>query len=421
LINRKRYKKKTPFNNLYKLVTNTLYGDMTSKFFMTANTTVGNNITARCRAMAWYMEKGLNGFQSVTDGTAFDMNAVVYSLRGRNINASQLQDLSTLTSREVYNREIVLKPIGEYVGYEIKLYAGCDISSKKVKTIRHLTCHCEDGSVLVMQDESWRKWLDAAIVTHLQSIFPNVDVLNAPATTIQVEANVKTNELVSVAFTPRKGQFIIECKDLYTGITCHGASNYALHENQQLACKMRSYSDTNHDSFDNTLERTTDEANPGKDFLTHLTRSSCSLPSQQPFLKRKIIKLKDYQQRQPHYNNLGLNIGDNAVEPGLLRPFSLSQFTFQTLKQMKSWEKDVDADKEKFGWSLERYFINDDGTLDFEAMVCTVNELIKNGVMHYRDWFNKQKKSIDAQHEFKETLEEIRKRVKSKPVQTKVQ
>jgi hypothetical protein len=62
------YGKKSPLEQMYKLCTNTLYGDLVSKFFAISNTCAGNGITARARALAWYMEKGLYGVQSITDG-----------------------------------------------------------------------------------------------------------------------------------------------------------------------------------------------------------------------------------------------------------------------------------------------------------------------------------------------------------------
>ncbi|MEO0968266.1 MAG: hypothetical protein AAFX80_07980, partial [Cyanobacteria bacterium J06639_18] len=55
-----------------------MYGDMVSKYFMTSNPVVGNNITARARCLAWFMEKGLHGWQSITDGCAFELNGVLY-------------------------------------------------------------------------------------------------------------------------------------------------------------------------------------------------------------------------------------------------------------------------------------------------------------------------------------------------------
>ena len=89
LIERKKaqklYGKKSALDVLFKLCVNTLYGDMVSKYFITSNPVVGNNITARARLLAWFMEKGLHGWQSITDGCAFELNGVLYPKRD-NIN-----------------------------------------------------------------------------------------------------------------------------------------------------------------------------------------------------------------------------------------------------------------------------------------------------------------------------------------------
>lgn len=66
-----------PMNELIKLAINTIYEVIVSPFFLVGNTIVGNNITARARSMAWYMEKALHGTQTIIDGCCFDMNKVV--------------------------------------------------------------------------------------------------------------------------------------------------------------------------------------------------------------------------------------------------------------------------------------------------------------------------------------------------------
>ena len=87
LINRKQAQKrdgkKSPLDMLFKLGVNTLYGDMVSKYFAVANTCTGNNITARARLLCWCMEKGLHGWESITDGCAFELTGVLF---GKNSN-----------------------------------------------------------------------------------------------------------------------------------------------------------------------------------------------------------------------------------------------------------------------------------------------------------------------------------------------
>jgi len=103
------------------------------------------------------------------------------------------------------------------------------------------------------------------------------------------------------------------------------------------------------------------------------------LARQVSFVKQGILKPNDYKQRRTKYQALGLVPGDGLFKPGLMREFSLSQFTFNTMDQFVKWEKEITKRKNKFGQSLERFFIAPDGTLDFGSMVETVDKLIREG------------------------------------------
>jgi hypothetical protein len=63
-----------------KLMVNTLYGVMVSRFFA-VNTVVANNITARARVGVWMMAKALGLRQTITDGGIYDP-AQVCTFRG---------------------------------------------------------------------------------------------------------------------------------------------------------------------------------------------------------------------------------------------------------------------------------------------------------------------------------------------------
>jgi hypothetical protein len=80
-IERKKHPKKTPMNTFIKLIINTTYGVIASQYFFTevmgcSNVVVGNNITARARALAYLMEAGLGTKMSITDGGVLDYNKV---------------------------------------------------------------------------------------------------------------------------------------------------------------------------------------------------------------------------------------------------------------------------------------------------------------------------------------------------------
>lgn len=54
--------------NAIKLLVNTLYGVLASKFFDVGNVVVANNVTAKPRAKIWLALKVLGGLQTITDG-----------------------------------------------------------------------------------------------------------------------------------------------------------------------------------------------------------------------------------------------------------------------------------------------------------------------------------------------------------------
>jgi hypothetical protein len=65
-----------------------------------------------------------------------------------------------------------------------------------------------------------------------------------------------------------------------------------------------------------------------------------------------------------------------------MQEFSLSQFTFQTYEQYINWKKVIEKAKMKQKQSLEGYFLNEDCTLNLQALCEWVDKAIANGVMN---------------------------------------
>jgi hypothetical protein len=65
-------------DTVLKLLINTLYGVLASRFFSVGNTVVANNITARARLGVWMVAKALGLRQSITDGGIYTAGAVPY-------------------------------------------------------------------------------------------------------------------------------------------------------------------------------------------------------------------------------------------------------------------------------------------------------------------------------------------------------
>lgn len=384
LANRKCYAKKTPMNKLFKLCVNTLYGDMTSKYFTSANTCVGNNITARARALAWYMEKGFYGFQTVTDGCAFELNKVVSPKSGRSVTPVEVTNFF----RKFGKGYLSTAPIGgNLTTVAIGEVERIDLSWNKGKKGYEpvITLIGEDSKTIVYQGYEAFNWINVAAMSHLQNLFPKVDVLHAPSTTLKPV--IEDGKLVRIDYIPRIGQFEFEAKDFYDSGVFHSSSNYCLTNPNGDNLKMRSYETKKPHSavkFTGEMPGESDrygtENNPAKDFMAQLASNPESVKRQVPFVKEAILKPSDNKNRLEHWQSIGLVPGDSFNKPGMLGEFSLSQFTFQDLAKYQVWSRAITRHKDKYKQTLERFFLNADGTLNYGKMVRSVDKLIEDGV-----------------------------------------
>ncbi len=375
LIERKKaqiqHGKKSSLDVLFKLCVNTLYGDMVSKFFMISNTITGNNVTARARAMAWYMEKGLHGILTITDGCPLYLNNVLHGknkrISGESINLHR-------SGSELHQRNLKAAPLGG-VEYLMK-----------------------DGEVFIKQPDSEEfvsigkgadnSFINTKAIEHLQEQFKLVDVLHAKTTAIKVTENLE------VKYIPRTGQFSFETKNVHYEGAFHGSANHILVNSEGQEIKNRAY-ETNkpHEAVDGdtaeedkiTLfdnDRYGKVNNPGKDFLNQILTNPEAIRRQTPAIKKGILKLKDYKNLSEKYDRLGIEPGDSILRTVLLQEFSLSQFTFKTYEQYMTWYSAVSKLKKTDKQSIESYFLNDDGTLNFQLMCEKVDEMIANDVIN---------------------------------------
>lgn len=424
LANRKLYPKqnaddtKNPENAVYKLIVNTLYGDMTSKYFEISNVCVGNNITGRARALAYYMEKGLVGAQPITDGCVSNINEVLYPKANRRLLAHNLVDVGVMTGKELNNLNMVKAPLCgytqiliEYPELESRYKKDGEIVSES-KYFIHVKAVKDDELVLDLPPKTFdnadgtnyiaepaRDWIDTATMEHLQNLFPDVDVLHQKSTVLSVNKSLSTPGRPHKVFTERVGQFSFEVKDFYTSGTFHGSANYRLKRpGQKPKLAMRSYETKKpHQAWSNTelglkkISRYTptksveslDKYNPNHPAaLLHDSLESRpeNIERANVFTKSGIIKPGLYK-TQGRFRELGLQPGDNYIKPGLLRECSLSQFTFNTFEQWKAWNHFYVRNKDKYGHSFEECFLNEDGTLNYREMVDAMYEAIRGGSM----------------------------------------
>jgi hypothetical protein len=335
------------FNELYKLIINTIYGDQVSPYFEIGNACVGNNITARARCMAWYMEKGLNGVQSITDGCAFELNRIVHE---RN------QLLTTESVFEVYDKG------SDKGNYRFAPLGNSEISIKKwFKDKENL------NYAVLSQDDKDISYTEISnkCLEHLQKLFPDVDVLH--------------KELNGV-----KGQYSLEIKNIVSGGSFHGSANYIFNEFEDtyLKAKMRSYGKDKHKAvalINDLIEVIDDGYTPASQFLKNLYENPKQVKRGEVFIDSSILKIGSYRQLyDSRYESTKLFPGCTMERARLMREFSLNQFTFRTYEQYKSWEREWKRLLDATGQSYEAFFLDDD-CVNVEAMVKEVDRRIRKG------------------------------------------
>jgi hypothetical protein len=194
-----------------KLISNTIYGCIASAFFGTdgtgiSNFVVGNNITARARALAWTMAKGLHMIITVTDGGIFDCNKVLsYRRKSLDIFANVANEQLTDSSRH-------------------KVVEVIPLYGKEIPFDENINVVLGNGDLPHVADKAWE---------HLKDVFPELDIF-------------------------KYDQFGFEVKSVYTSCEIRNKSDYILRnefKNSSIA-KIRG------------LQQMKDEDNPNNDNCT---------------------------------------------------------------------------------------------------------------------------------------------------------
>ena len=133
---------------------------------------------------------------------------------------------------------------------------------------------------------------------------------------------------------------------------------------------------------DNKEVKLTEEYSPSEEFLKALYRPQ-AVERSNVFIMSRILKVGDYRKNYQRWHDTDVFPGCSIELPRLLHEFSISQFTFQTYEQFKSWESEHKRYLRKYGQSYEMFFINESGTLNFQLMVETIDKLIRDGAMSF--------------------------------------
>lgn len=366
LLKRKKQPKKTPLNTLFKLCTNTLYGVMVSKYFKVSNSCVGQNVTARARLMAWCLEKGLHGHQSITDGAVFDLNRVCYGRRDRKINDSNSTSTNRFSDTELKDKQVIFRPLNSFDS--IKWYEDTEdkLEFWEVNSIT-LVKECK----LITVKEA-KQNIDVLALQHLKNEFAGLDILHA-----------KTTDIYGLE---RDSVFVFETKGIVKSGVFHGSANYFLSGGQ-------------HDSYGSNNEMIAFRSYEKKlsaspvNFCYQLLADPTAITRQNPFTKQTIVKVADFSQRyNSFYKDHVFKAGDSIYSAGILRECSISQFLFLNGSQRDSWEKESTYLKENFGQSYEAWFVDrETGKLNYQLMVETLDKAISEGYKSFKSYIDKSK------------------------------
>ena len=333
---RKKYDKNDPdqsaMNTFIKLIINTTYGDLVSPYFYLANTIVGNNVTARARAMAWYMEKALHGIQTVTDGCAFQLNKVVKS-RYALTNAKYFQ----------------LKNGGS----QKDLWFGCLMKRKrKIEEIDKLEEEIPEINELVS--------------THIKKTFSKVKVVH---------------------------QYEVEVRGIYTGIATHGPSNYQLYRKEDIMkTKMRSYKNIEYINYDINEYCSKGAFSRTVRWLDNIYKQPTKISRGEPFVEEVIIKTNQYNKQKERLSQLDIGIGDVDHRVRIISEFSLSMFLYKSHTQYISWKKEHDHLKMCYKQSYEAEFIKPTGELNYMDMIKNIQQKIRTGMNRF---YKRRKHNLD--------------------------
>lgn len=391
--NRMQYEKNSPLNILFKLISNTLYGDSVSRHFATSSVVAGSNVTGTVRGFMYLAEKGLNLVGSITDGQLFDLNRVLHSrpdprTKRGNPGPGQLS-LETrayrLPPRELKERGFAkLAPL-----------IGKKIETEWVEGDIELRIEHAPGVIEIARGKAALKRVDDAAFDHLVKLWPRCKLL---ADTFKVVGGLNPDK--SIRYEDQRGIFRFETKQFVRQAAMHGSANYwhkPLDPNGKNSPKMRSFEGSReHYAFTLDANEKLIESDsyvgqsPAHALLGAVMSDPARVPILPPFTKTRILKPGIYSPKPVKGRSLtsrflaqGVVIvpGDSIYVIGRPRIFSLAQFTFQTRAQYSAWSRATNQLVNKFGISFEQFFTNPDGiTVDYQTMVSEIDNAIVAGV-----------------------------------------
>ncbi len=401
----KEFGKGSPLDTLYKLVSNTLYGDSVSRHFITSSVISGSNVTGTVRAFMYLAEKALNLVGSITDGQLFDLQRVLHvrkhsDRRRENVAIRRPADIAISTrvyllTKQELNRKGNAR-LAPLCGRRLELrYAENDVELE--------ITHADNRHEIIRGSYHVKTWIDDKAYQHLSQLWPNCKMLRDTFRVVDT-----LNPDGAVKYRDQVGLFRFETKDVIDRASLHGSANY-LHVStdprKKPTYRMRSFEAnrehrgfTLNDQGELTYLDTYVDQSPAKALLDAIDRNSARVPILPPFAKTRILKPGIYSPKPvegrnhvSRYHAFGVVVipGDSVFVTGRPRLFSLAQFTFQTRQQYESWKRTTNRLINKHGLSFEPWFTNVDGlTVDYALMLDAIDRAICEGVIDPAKYFD---------------------------------
>jgi hypothetical protein len=328
-----------------KLVGNTLYGTFACPQLTVSNVVVANNITAALRGVIWCASVALNGYQDITDGFLYDMNNVNFKSNSGSMNTlSNLRRPQALSPR--VKKFLKVKPLGDDGPWKI------DGSGKMGRDL--FTTISNNSTTMTANEGGWNG-LNELTLAHVAKFF---------------ESGAQPISLLKTT--------VDEHKDVYVSATFHGQTNYQFeHATGELKTKARGNKLKGRPYTNNEEARIIE-------LFTDIRERPNSIPAYHPQTIPQVLKCNQANMMlESKTNNIykrnGLVAGDSILKRSHLKPISLSVFQFLTHEQYLAWDGTVRRLREKTGWGLELFFLNDDGSVRYLEALETIKEKISDG------------------------------------------
>ncbi|NEO89284.1 MAG: hypothetical protein F6K56_03095 [Moorea sp. SIO3G5] len=392
------YGGKHPMNTAFKDVINTAYGCFASKFFVSSNVVVADNITSALRCATWYDEQALGQIQSITDGGANPINQVTWPSTGRRITLTGRKGLLELKhgkTAPLNNQELamILNPDTDNYSTVVKS-TGEKITGKEIDQL------CEE---------------------HTRRIFPTVKLLNETYMDVVPDfvcnskgkkiENIDGSKTVDVnnpyKLVPRIGMLVNEGKDTYQEAIFGKKSDYQfLRGELGEEMKERGFN-AKKDHVTLTGGLIPKSETPVVKYFTNQHNPNYVKPVK-PQMLSQLLKISTMTQSttiKERYVTNGMKPGDNILKVVRQSFDSISRYTFQTKDQFLAWNKWDMKERDKTGSGISKFFqvIPDPVTgklvpysktrhgtdidtrmkvgVDLEKMDREVNRLIKQGAL----------------------------------------